>query len=154
VEVELTGGTVAPSAALSGADLYLDLSRRGGFSRDVVDAVDAGLAIVALDNGARRDWLDEGTGYPIRAALAPLGRNFGSIPGSTPAPRADRDAVAAALASALASPAARTAKAAAAAGRVESLYGRLPAAARLLRELDRIRLRLAARTADSASASR
>ena len=136
------------------ADLYLHLRRTGGYSGEIVDAALAGVPVVALAHGARADWLDDATGFPVASRPARLGRSLGPVPGSTLAVEADPDAAAAALAQALGDPAESARRAAAARKRVEALYGKPAAATRMLRELDRVRDRIAVRQQRSQAETR
>jgi len=63
--VEIRGATTDPSPFYRAADLYLSASRTEGMSISVMEAMAAGLAVVAVEASAMRDLLGGGAGIVL-----------------------------------------------------------------------------------------
>ncbi len=57
------------------ADAYVSLHRAEGFGRPLVEAMLLGTPVIGTQWSGSADYLSEGTGYPVRSSLRPVGRH-------------------------------------------------------------------------------
>jgi len=83
--VEIRGPTTDPAPFYRAADLYLSASRTEGMSIAVMEAMAAGLAVVAVEASGMRDLLGDGAGIvldePGPGAMAAILRRLDADPG-------------------------------------------------------------------------
>jgi glycosyltransferase involved in cell wall biosynthesis len=85
---------------LACADLYASPHSSEGFGLTIAEAMAAGRAVVATDFGGSTDFLDAGTGYPVRAHPWRLAEDFGHYTRGGEWARVDEPALSFALAQA------------------------------------------------------
>ena len=85
---------------LACADIYASPHSSEGFGLTIAEAMAAGRPVVATDFGGSTDFLDAGTGYPVRAHPWRLGEDFGHYKRGGEWARVDEPALSFALAQA------------------------------------------------------
>lgn len=127
------------TAVVERAAGFVSLHRTTSVGYPLIEALHAGIPVVATDYGGSRDYLDEETGYPVRGFAWSIGRSLGPVPGSMPCALADPEDAARRIADLLEDPAEGRRRALRGRERVRQRYSTAASGARLLRELDRVR---------------
>jgi glycosyltransferase involved in cell wall biosynthesis/SAM-dependent methyltransferase len=116
-------------------DAFVSLHRSEGFGLGLAEAMMLGKPVVATDYGGSTDFVDEGTGFPVRFGLIPVGDDAWPYPPEMQWADPDLDHAAEQLRAVVADPAHAGALAARGADRLERVHNPYAAGARMARRL-------------------
>ncbi len=122
------------------ADAVISAHRSEGFGLNLAEFQASGRVVIATDATGSRDFLDEATGYPVRARPALVGVRTGPYCAEAVWAEPDEDALAARLREAAADPEARAGRAAAAAARMAEAFSPEAIGARMRARLEALGL--------------
>ena len=116
-------------------DAFVSLHRSEGFGLGLAEAMMLGKPVVATDYGGSRDFLDEGTGFPVRYGIVPVGDDAWPYPPELTWADPDLDDAARQLRAVVADPTRARALAARGADRLRRMHNPHTAGVRMARRL-------------------